>query len=276
MNNYQAFLRLAASVRFAPAAALLVFLVGGAAQAQVTAYSPNGTAAQLGTGAVTTATYTTGDGQLYVPTPYSVAAGSNTVTFSATGGDKFEAFTNVPAPGTTNIPLDFAYGTHLLDTFDAESPTTATPDGSPTGPLRIDFGSGVSAFGLSVQDGHPDYEQFSFTVYSGTTVLSQSPFTTLLYDNTGGQSPGKSVFLGAQDAGGPLITSVLISSTSLAPGQNGVYTDTGYSNDIFFGPVSVQNAPVPEASITVSFGLLLALGLAGACVSARKKQAATQ
>ena len=44
-----------------------------------------------------------------------------------------------------------------------------------------------------------------------------------------------------------------------------------------FGQVSYRdtgNAPVPEASTTVSFGLLLALGLGDAVIAARKKKAA--
>lgn len=90
---------------------------------------------------------------------------------------------------------------------------------------------------------------------------------TPAYDNRVDPS-GKSVFLGAQSLGSSLITSVFISSLSVA--ANGSTTSTANSNDIYFGPLST-NAPVPEASTTVSFGLLLALG--GALVLARRKQA---
>ncbi len=49
-------------------------------------------------------------------------------------------------------------------------------------------------------------------------------------------------------------------------------TFTGQSQNIAIGNISY--GPVPEASTTVSFGLLLALGLGGALVAARKKKAA--
>ena len=267
MNKKHARFSPARSVCLASAAALLVSLAA-TANAQSTEYDVNGTSAQLGPAAVTTAPYPIGDSQLYVPSPYVTTLSPMTatpVTFTATTGIRFESFTNTPdSTGTT--PLDFAPGTQLLDTFDPDA-VNPNPNikGTPTGPLRIDFGSGVSAFGLSVQDGQPDFEMFTFAAYDGSTLLSTTPFTTGLYDNSLDTVSGKSLFLGAQATGGAVITSVLISSTSLAPDPNtGELVDSGYSNDFFFGPLSTVPAAVPEASTTVSFGLLLTLGVGGA------------
>ena len=258
------------SLRLASAAGLLIVLAGSAAYAQATEYDVNGTASQLGTSAVTTDPYPIGDNQLYVPSPFVTNVGGVTATFTATNGIRFESFTNAPPSGSTANTEDFPTGTQLLDTFDAD----AAPGGSPTGPLRIDFSSGVSAFGLSVQNGFPDDENFTFSAFNGTTLLNNSAFTTGFYDNTTDTASGKSLFLGAQATGGSLITSVLISSSSLAPDSNGKLVDSGHSNDFFFGPLSINSAPVPEASTTVSFGLLLMLGLAGAFAASRKQKSA--
>lgn len=246
----------------ASAIVLTAVLVGSSAQAQVTQYDVNGTAAQLGSGAVTTAPYSSGDSQLYLPSPYQIALGGTTLTFTATTGNKFETFTNFVDPTTGALTYDFADGTHLLDTFDADA-TNPNPisgiAGAPTGPLRIDFSTGVSSFGLSVQGGFPDYEMFTFQTFSGTTPLTATPFVTGTYDNTGAMNPsGKSLFLGAQ-SNGSLITSVLISSASSQTDPNGSqgFVPTGHSNDFFFGPVTATPAAVPEASTVASLSLLM-------------------
>jgi len=257
------------------AAGLLTVLTVSATHAQVASYDPNGNVSQLGSAASQTVPYTTGDSQLYVPSPYTIAFGNNTATFTATQGNKFEAFTNIPPAGGTVAPFDFPSGTHLLDTFDADAKNPSTPNGSPTGPLRITFGSGVSSFGLSAQGGVFDFETFSLTLFNGDTILNpgQTPFVFGPFDNTSSTSSGKSVFLGAYTTGSLPITSALISSTSVAPDQQqqGKLVDTKYGNDFFFGPLSANNAPVPEASTTVSFGVLLMLGVGGATLSARRK-----
>ena len=195
--------------------------------------------------------------------PFTVAAGINDVTFTATqtaqtgqNGKSFETFVN-------DGGLDFPVGTNLIDTGVGSNQTDGN---TPTGPLRIDFSQGVSAFGLNAQDNAIDMETFTFTVFTDGNTTTGTTFVTPTVDNSGA-APGKSVFLGAQTLGGSLITSVLISSIS----TNSGVVSTANSNDIYFGPLST-NAPVPEASTTVSFGLLLALGLGGA-LFARKKQA---
>ena len=204
---------------------------------------------------------------LFLNGPFSVAAGINTATFTATqtaqageNGKSFETFVN-------DGSQDFPVGTNLIDTGVGSN---VNKGNTPTGPLRIDFSYGVSAFGLNAQDNAIDQESFTFTVFTDGNTTTGTTFVTPAYDNTMDPS-GKSVFLGAQSLGGSLITSVLISSSSVATDKFG-NVSTLNSNDIYFGPLST-NAPVPEASTTVSFGLLLALGLGGALFSSRKKQA---
>lgn len=238
----------------APLAALLALAVlgGSAAHAGQNPYNPNGTAAQLGGGASTTAPYSVGTpsgvGTINtVPSPYQVAVGGQMVTFNATNGSVFESLTNVDQ-------FDFAAGTQILDTFD---PNTTTN----TGPLQIDFSSGVSAFGLQVQSARIDSEQFTFSTFNGNTLVGT--YTSPVFDNT--QGSGKSVFLGAQATGGDIFTRVVISSQSFtAPPVTG-------NNDFYFGPLSVQ--PVPEASSMVSFGMVLAL-LGGVTLVSRCRRAA--
>lgn len=265
------------SLCLASALILTAAFASPSVQAQATQYDVNGTAAQLGSGAVTTTPYSSGDSQLSLASPYQIGLGTTTVTFTATAGNKFETFTNFADTSTGALTLDYADGTRLLDTFDAEAPNPnpiSGIDGTPTGPLRIDFSTGVSSFGLSVQSGFPDFEAFAFQTFSGTTPLTATPLVTGIYDNTGGGNPsGKSLFLGAESSG-LLITSVVVSSTSLMAGPNpGEFVPTGHSNDFFFGPVTAAPAAVPEASTVASLSLLM-LCLSGAIL--RRKMTAAK
>ena len=232
------------------AALLLAFLGGPAAQAQVTQL----TAPPPGASATTTAMYPVGDADGFINAPFTVAAGNTNVTYTATnttpGSPSFESFSNYDSS------LDFPANTQIVDTFDGNNPT---------GPLLINFSSGVPSFGIKAEDNAFDDETFTFTVFSGTAGTT---FVLPTVDNT--QGAGKSVFLGAQAAGGQLITSILISSASIVPGTG----YTGGSNDFYVGPLSIYNtAPVPEASTTLSFGLLLALGAGGLLLRRKKEQA---
>lgn len=235
------------TARIAVTLLTLAALGGQSARAGQNPYNPNGTAAQLGAGAIATPAYSTGDADGNVSSPYSLSAGGKTITFIATTGGLFESFNN-------QGEFDFAAGTQLLDTFD---PQTLNP----TGPLEIDFSSGVGAFGLRAQSARVDSEQFTFSTYNGAALIGT--YTTPLYDNTTGT--GKAVFLGAQATGGDVFTKVVISSTSIT--KDPVTGD----NDFYFGPLSFQQpAAVPEASSAVGLGLGLAL-FAGLALTARRR-----
>ena len=53
-----------------------------------------------------------------------------------------------------------------------------------------------------------------------------------------------------------------------------IYTNSGLNGSESLHLTSFTPAAVPEASTTVSFGLLLALGLGGVVIAAKKKKAA--
>lgn len=247
----------------APLTALLALAVlsGSAAHAGQNPYDPNGTAAQLGAGASTTAPYAAGtpSGNVFtLPSPYSVSAGGQTITFKATGEATNSMFESLNNQGQ----FDFASGTQILDTFDTTTKTI-------TGPLEIDFGSGVSAFGLQTQSAVVDFEQFTFSTYNGTALVGT--YTTPVIDNFT-PDVGKSVFLGAQATGGDIFTKVVISSRSFVDGSPSS-PSTGSDNDFYFGPLAMQPAAVPEASSVISLGMALAL-LGGATLITRRRKAA--
>ena len=251
MNKHNLSNRFVDPARVAVALCALVALGGRAAQAEATIVTSPG---QLGN-TVRTDPYPTGTGVgLIVPPSFNVAAGSNNLTFTATTATlATEGFTSYIADAT--VGPQFTPGDTIEDT---SSYTTNLP----TGPLRIDFRTGVTGFGLFAQDFNHDTETFTLTVFNGTTQLSAIPFTFGPVDNT--TSGGTAVFVGALLNAGPLITSAFISSTSSLASAN---------NDFYFGPVQVK-APVPEASTVVSLGagVLLCVGLA---FGARRRKAGT-
>lgn len=240
----------------APLTALLALAVlGGSAAHAQTSLNPNGTAAQLGAGAVTTAPYAAGTpsgvGTINtLPSPYHVTAGGQTITFTATNGSVFESRTN-------QGQYDFAAGTQILDTFDPISK-------NPTGPLQIDFSSSVQSFGLQAQSARFDSERFTVDLYkTGADIVPFYSYVTPIFDNTIGS--GKSVFLGVQSTDSNAFTKVIISSQSFTAAPV-----TG-NNDFYFGPLGFQPAAVPEASSVVSLGMALTL-LGGVTLIARRRR----
>ena len=260
------------ALHLAAALGLMAIFSGPSAQAGVNFFDPQtDTAASLGAGTFTTSAYPAGTTDAIDPTagdvtsPFSMAAGSNTLTFTAQNPVPNEAsFGNIDNSGGT---YDIS-SNRLIETADLVTLV-------PTGPLQIDFQQGVTGFGLNAEDFSAVFESFTVTAYNNGTQIGS--FTTPVVDSSGA-NPGKSLFLGGKTTNGDLITQLVISSTSTLPdSMTGVQTDTGDSNDFVFGPVTVANqsgAPVPEASTVVSsgFGLLLFGGLF--FWSSRKRQAA--
>ena len=222
------------SLRYYAGAALLVALsLGAPAHAQFTQIQ---SASQLGS-ADTTLNFT---GAGFVASPFTQTIGGNTLTFTAASGPFLYL---QPSDG---MNFDFAAGTNLLET---------TAGGGADGPLIIDFSQGVTEFGLSAQDFASDSEAFSVVAYDGSAAIGG--FSTNLVDNSMGA--GTAQFLGGSVAPGQAITRLSISSVS---------SEAGAANDFVVGPVSFA-APVPEASSSVGFGILLALG--GLAFAVRKR-----
>lgn len=161
-------------------------------------------------------------------------------------------------------------GTTPLNLTDADSLTT-TPGGSlfltdqtsnqvitvsnPNTPFRV-----VSAVDISYNDASTPVDDTVFTQGQAGTLLVSSTGSNSVYAITGTFTGG--VFSAANDAG--IVGSLDLANGDLTP------IATGFSS-----PHGLAFIPaVPEASTTVSFGLLLMLGLGGMVIAARKKASA--
>ncbi len=120
-------------------------------------------------------------------------------------------------------------------------------------------------------------EESSAFTFDGTRGPLQSAILTGKLDN--GLLPGATQVLNLQTLpNGPITTQLVATNFStnlLAPSQGGVGVGQFtllFNGSPFLGPVTISAAPVPEASATVSFGLL-ALGLGGLIVMRRRRTA---
>ena len=157
------------------------------------------------------------------PSSFTVAAGTNNVTFAATNGTTGGGFQSYTADLT--VGPQFGTGDVLEELFNGSVSPTAT------GPLQISFQTGVAGFGLFAQDFNADTQTFTLTVFNGNTSLGS--FTFGPTDNT--SSAGTAVFVGAQSVpGSPITRATLSSSSTPAIGIN--------SNDFYVGPASLQAA----------------------------------
>jgi hypothetical protein len=192
----------------------------------------------------TTAIYTGADGDL-VASPYHLAAGGNTLTFTATTGTEFQRADQ----GMTWTPGAFPNGTKLLWTFD--------PVANSYSPVSIGFASTVTEVGLQVQQDHPVNTTFTATVFSGTTP--ELTITVVVPDSGGNGNLG---FIGFRATASDTITSLNISSVDS--------TDTTFNNDFAMGPVTFPGTAVPEPTTLVMAGIST-LGLLFVCGRRRRK-----
>lgn len=218
MNNYHHKNYLNNSAWLAVALCTLATLGWRAVQAQATIVtSPS----QL-INPVQTAPYpnSSGNGSIN-PSSFTVAAGANNVTFTATNGTPNGGFHSYVADLT--VAPQFTAGNVLEEVFNDSTGPTAT------GPLQISFQNGVAGFGLFAQDANADTQTFTLNVFNGNTSLGSFTFGPV--DNS--TPSGAAVFVGAQSSAGAPITRATLSSSS-TPG-------TGInSNDFYVGPASVQ------------------------------------
>lgn len=163
-------------------------------------------------------------------------------------------------------------GTTPLNLIDADS-LTLTPDGSlfltdQTANQVITVGNPgtpfqfVSALGTSYNGVRTPVDDTLFTGGQLGTLLVSSTGSNTVYAIKGSFTSG--VFSAANDAG--VVGALDLTTGSLSP------IATGFNGPHGLGFIP---DPVPEASTTVSLGLLLSLGLGGFVVSARKKSRAS-
>jgi hypothetical protein len=181
-----------------------------------------------------------------LPSPLVLTFPDNTLTFTLDNGEwrRADAYVNVFG--------DFDPGTKLLYTnnnnFKAFDLVT-TVGGGGSGPVDIEFASGVEVVGLRAQTGWTGHETFTFSVYNGPTLLG-----TFTADGISDHRANEdfAVLLAAEATGGDVITRLVIRSVAF---QNGMELP----NDFFLGPLSFgtpeQPATVPEPS-TLSLTIL--------------------
>ena len=184
-------------------------------------------------------------------------------------------------PDSTNLLTTNGIGFNVTDPFVANAfdprgpffpePTDFTPAeiaqalriaaSSPSAEISINFLTPVSAVGALLENRNannnigPTFTGY-VSAYNGTTLLGSFSETHTIQNLQDGSAPFLGVVSDTAD-----ITSV-------------VYHVTDF-NEFFIGPVSLKGTPaaVPEASTTVSLGLLLALGLGGVVIAAKRKKA---
>ena len=220
MNSYNHRKHLTRSAGVAVAICTLAALGGRTAQAQATIVT---TPSQLIKPVQTTPYPSPSGNGSNAPSSFTVAAGTNNVTFTATNGTPSGGFQSYVADLT--VAPQFTAGNVLEEVFNDSAGPTAT------GPLQISFQNGVAGFGLFAQDANADTQTFTLTVFNGNTSLGSFTFGPV--DNS---SPsGAAVFVGAQSSASVPITRATLSSSS-TPGA-GIN-----SNDFYVGPTNVQLA----------------------------------
>jgi hypothetical protein len=209
--------------------AVLVGAVGQAQAGYMQIFTPGGLS-----GSDTTASYTGADGDV-IASPYTLAAGGNTLTFTTDSGNPFQRVDQ-----GTSWTGAFPDGTKLLWTLDPDSNTASS--------ATIAFANPVLEVGLSVQQDDSAATTFTATAFSGTTAELKITVDVA--------ATGALGFLGFKATGGDTITSIQISSTE---------SNTSFNNDFAMGPVTFGSPPpppnaVPEPS-TLAIGTIGALGL---------------
>ena len=140
-------------------------------------------------------------------------------------------------------------------------------------------GGGTVTLPLSDLDTGLIAEETAPFTFDGSLGSLQSAVLTGTLDN--GLLPGGTQTLSFQTALGGPVTPQLVatnfSASLLGPATGGVGVGQFallFNGNPFLGPVTINAAPVPEASTTVSLGLMLALGLGGLMAARRRHSAA--
>lgn len=191
--------------------------------------------------------YSTGDS---VSNPFTITStGGTQAVVSQDGGPTARFFGGTEG---TSIAANFAPGDPLLGTGQI-----FTGEG---GPITFTFVNGLSALGTQIAS--DDYGEFIAQIQ--TFDRSGNLLSTFTENGvTNGNNDNSAIFLGVADPTADIYQATFSLTTN----------SDGTPNDFFINRVSLAGAPVPEASTTVSLGLLLTLGTSGVAVTARRKKA---
>ena len=200
-------------------------------------------------------------------------AGQVTMGAQSSGHDEF--FPDAPAgdfAGTDTIHVGSTFTTLAHDGYAGQYLYTATPGHVVKGPdtFALDYSSLLPAgntlqtltLGIEADDfQHGKYDQPFMATLNGveSTEIESVLNSVVLTD------PSSQFFTFGIDPA--LLNSSKVLNLSIDEGGDG---GDGYAVD--FLTVGVTSAPIPEASTTISFGLLLALGAGGMVLVARKRR----
>ena len=250
-----------------------VALTGGLTGPEGLAFDSHGDlfAANANSGSITEFAFTPGTGT----TPGTFGAGTAALTgLSAPGGLAFDAKGDLFAANLNSSTItEFAFtpGTGTTPGTFGAGMTFATSASGLSGPRGLVFDSRGDLFAANIQNS--TITKFAFNAVSGTFGAGTN-FTDPSLGAPFGLAFDARGDLFAVNVSGSITEFAFTAGTGTTPDTlgAGMVVETGLSSPRFltFGP----SAPpaVPEASTTVSLGLLLALGLGGLVVAARKRR----
>ena len=269
------------------AAAALALLPAVCAQAQVTiaqdnagnaAYAGGSYAGQnggTGFGAFTVATSVGSPSGAFAGAFVGTAAGSESgqgnVVSIDTGGKSFGTYANGTSTGagdpSVTVSRTFAAGPTTGGSFSLDFVTGFNDGANGGGSASVALTNALGTFGTFAYQSNNTY------TFNGAAIMGQGynsgPFH-LVYDITSATTyslteTGPFSFTGTGTFAGP-ITGFQVQQ---ANSNNGGGDHDGFFNNL--KETAAAPAAVPEASTTVSLGLLLALGLGGFALAARKR-----
>lgn len=204
------------------------------------------------------------------PTPIAgFTSGGDNSTYGVTrvdvnGGSLYGSVANDPDGGTQFGYL--GYATTLTQTLDGTNGTTAAALQAGT----VYTFSGAIGYRADQPAGNFDFDPLTFSLVAGGQTLASQTYQPDPAGHYGTFVPFS--FSYDSTAAAPALL-----GQTLAVQIAGTPTDPFRNNQGNFDNLSLTaSSPVPEASTTASFGLLLALGLGGIAVAAKRKKTNVQ
>ena len=241
---------------------ILFFAAASAAQAQISGFSgfakTNGTAVSSGASLTLTSNVGSEAGSAFDSTPQNIGSGFDTSFLYTVGGDK-------SADGITFTFQNDPRGTSALGSGGGYLGYGGVGSITKSVAMELNFNL-TNSTGLDTNGGIGT----PTTISGGVNLASGQPVSVhLVYD-------GSSLTETLMQSGNVFTVLYQVGRLQTVVGSPDAYvgftgSDGGSASTQTISNFSFQNAPVPEASTAVSFGLFLALGLGGLAATARKK-----